>query len=345
MLRRLASVLVGDDRFELRHRLFHWILLFAVTFCVIGSVVNLGLGLPLFAIVFPVAYGVVLVGLYLTSRIGRFYAVPAIVTMLSLIFIANPLFWFLNAGSEGGAQYYSLSYTVPITILFRDWRRYLFLVLHIGVLISLVLLELRYPELVVPYPDAGGRAFDVALSISIVVFGIFAFFDVYASRYEENTAALESLARTDGLTGLLNHRASLDRLAAEHERALRYSRDFSIVMFDVDHFKRLNDEQGHQRGDVVLAGIGAILLQQLRRSDIAGRYGGEEFIVILPETATEQAQLTAKKICAVVREKLGVTLSGGVCQWDKTETPDAIVGRADALLYSAKNAGRDRVLS
>lgn len=159
---------------------------------------------------------------------------------------------------------------------------------------------------------------------------------------------LAKMAVTDGLTGLFNRRHIFERLSHEAEKSVRYGSSFSLLMFDIDHFKRINDTYGHQLGDEVLRNVSSSICSSVRNVDIAGRYGGEEFIVILPEIGIEGAALAAERIrCAVesltpARDGLVVTISCGAAEYHG-EDVGAFVKKADALLYQAKESGRNRV--
>jgi len=160
---------------------------------------------------------------------------------------------------------------------------------------------------------------------------------------------LEYLAVTDGLTGLFNHRHSFERLEKEIHRSKRYSHPLSVIMMDIDDFKRVNDEYGHRAGDRVLQAMGQKIQSLIRASDIAGRYGGEEFMIVLPETVLENAVQAGEKIrMAISGKQLGgvskpITVSIGVTQYKEGESAEALVNRADALLYRAKMNGKNRV--
>jgi len=175
--------------------------------------------------------------------------------------------------------------------------------------------------------------------------------DLYGEllRKEED---LERLTITDPLTGLYNRRFFQPRLDVEIERAKRYGRVSSLVMLDVDNFKEINDQRGHQFGDRVLAEVGKILKGNVRASDIVCRYGGEEFAVLLPETPLEQAGLAAEKLRTCLKEgfqegrdPVALTVSLGVASYPSPGVADGndLVRRADAALYEAKGRGRDRV--
>ncbi|GAB4363933.1 MAG: hypothetical protein Kow009_00540 [Spirochaetales bacterium] len=160
---------------------------------------------------------------------------------------------------------------------------------------------------------------------------------------------LEYLAVTDGLTGLFNHRHSFERLEKEIQRSLRYAHPLSVILMDVDDFKRVNDEYGHRAGDHVLQTLGKKIQTLIRASDIAGRYGGEEFLVILPETVLENAVKVGEKIQQSVASthlqgiERPITVSVGVAQFKEGESAESLVNRADACLYRAKMHGKNRV--
>ena len=162
---------------------------------------------------------------------------------------------------------------------------------------------------------------------------------------------LSTIAERDALTQLLNRRAVLQHLS-EHFEAWRLGdAPFGILMIDLDHFKTINDEWGHLAGDEVLAQVAARLRTAVRRSDVVGRYGGEEFLVVLPGTGAQGVRATAAKLLEAVRampfgyqdRPIPVTVSiGATCVDDKDADADSTIARADRALYAAKRDGRDR---
>ncbi|WDU63555.1 diguanylate cyclase [Pseudomonas poae] len=159
---------------------------------------------------------------------------------------------------------------------------------------------------------------------------------------------LRALSITDSLTGIHNRRYFQDRLKAEMVRLNRASGALSVIMLDVDHFKRINDQHGHAVGDGVLQELCTRISQRLRRSDVFCRLGGEEFMVLCPNTAGEQAYSLAMELWQALRsapmEPVGmVTASFGVASWRVDEGIDGLLLRADSAVYVAKQAGRDRV--
>ncbi len=159
---------------------------------------------------------------------------------------------------------------------------------------------------------------------------------------------LQVKSQTDALTGLANRAALDSRFAQFLEQARRYKRPLTVMMLDIDHFKRVNDELGHQCGDQVLREFAALLRSCARGSDCLGRWGGEEFLLLCPETSRDQAVLFAERICARSRSHVfatnrSQTLSIGVAELGPDDTLDSLIQRADAGLYAAKRQGRDRV--
>ncbi|MDH3221295.1 MAG: diguanylate cyclase [Gammaproteobacteria bacterium] len=160
-------------------------------------------------------------------------------------------------------------------------------------------------------------------------------------------AELQHLAISDGLTGLFNRRHLDETLASELNRCRRYGHEMSIIMFDVDHFKRFNDEYGHEQGDRVLQNISSTVKGLIRSLDIPCRYGGEEFLIILPETSNKFAQEIAERLRKAVEQTdmdgLRVTISIGVASYPycMVGNPKQFIEAADKALYEAKNAGRN----
>jgi two-component system, cell cycle response regulator len=174
-------------------------------------------------------------------------------------------------------------------------------------------------------------------------------------RLLRSQSALRELARTDTLTGLPNLRAFRARLEDEVKRSRRYRTPLACVMVDVDQLKPINDLLGHAAGDRAIGAVAAVLREELRETDFAARYGGDEFVVLLPHTTAEEGRVFAERVCARLKatellldgRRLTVAASFGVaCRApDATAdaTADGLVRAADAALYQAKHAGRGRV--
>ena len=191
------------------------------------------------------------------------------------------------------------------------------------------------------------RTLYVNLAISLAVTLVVVLLTHLAlSRYQRR---IEEMASTDKLTGLLNRHAFIilvDKLMAAYRRA---PRPISMLLVDLDHFKQVNDRHGHLVGDEVLAGVAAILRQGLRESDIAVRWGGEEFLLVLQGCNLAEAARIAENLrqavaqARIAGQDQGFSVSIGVSEFDGVETTDQAVNRADGALYQAKHGGRNRV--
>jgi diguanylate cyclase (GGDEF)-like protein len=171
----------------------------------------------------------------------------------------------------------------------------------------------------------------------------------------ENSRLFErvrELSIRDGVTGLYNHRHIMELVQAEFDRVDRYPNVFSVLMIDIDLFKKVNDEHGHPAGDAVLREIATVIQGCLRTVDAVGRYGGEEFLVLLPQTPHDEAMQTAERVRGQVgahvfhpaETALQVTISIGVATApsDRAGTVEGVIREADKALYRAKSAGRNR---
>jgi len=186
------------------------------------------------------------------------------------------------------------------------------------------------------------------VKIGSTILKYFAGDDVEALYHEE----IYRMTIIDGLTGAYLKRYLLEHLEKELGRARRHDRDLALVMFDLDHFKGINDERGHVTGDHVLKEVARIVLARIRPGDVLARYGGEEFVVVLPETSLEPARVLAEALRSAIETnafefqgaRIPVTISCGLALFAKTDkTGQDLIQRADERLYVAKRAGRNRV--
>lgn len=199
--------------------------------------------------------------------------------------------------------------------------------------------EVSLGDLDVDLPNTGGGEIAVLTGV----------FNRMVKRLREGREELERLSITDGMTGLTNHRALMQRLSEEAMRSTRNKRPFSVIMTDVDHFKSFNDTFGHPAGDEVLKRVATILKESTRTVDCVARYGGEEFAILLPETeiagALEVAERVRSRVEAERFPERALTVSVGVAEFPKdADQAERVIDVADAALYQAKHAGRNRVV-
>jgi diguanylate cyclase (GGDEF)-like protein len=159
----------------------------------------------------------------------------------------------------------------------------------------------------------------------------------------------EDLARLDGLTGLNNHRTFQESIREEINRTRRYGRSLSLIMLDIDHFKKFNDTYGHPVGDEVIKMVAKTIKTMIRGTDRAFRYGGEEFTIILPETPGKNGIILAERLRQFVEQNrsvknLTITISLGITELTQKESPESFIKRSDDALYAAKEGGRNRVV-
>ncbi len=167
---------------------------------------------------------------------------------------------------------------------------------------------------------------------------------------KESISLLYEAAIRDEKTGLYNSKFFETILDMEIEKVKRRQQKLSIFMIDIDYFKRINDEYGHLKADELLVRLAEVLTKQFRKSDIISRFGGEEFLVLLPETDLEKAKKITSRLRTAIKsdnllKKHGVTVSGGLTEFKKKDTKKTFEQRADKALYQAKKQGGDRFVS
>lgn len=194
-----------------------------------------------------------------------------------------------------------------------------------------------------------------ALVLGLLLVFLFTLSNKFMKKLDETQAQLLVMATTDGLTKLYNRKVAIERFEEEISKHNRFNKPLSCLLLDIDHFKTINDNHGHQAGDAFLVNMAEILQRFSRQYDIVCRYGGEEFIVILPETDLTAALFVAEKMRLQVEQEsvvfngstISTTVSVGAVQMlpGKDETSDDIISRADKALYKAKESGRNRIIT
>lgn len=189
-------------------------------------------------------------------------------------------------------------------------------------------------------------------SVCVVVFDV-TDTAIYRNMHQAAMKKLEMVSRIDGLTQLFNRAHWQLRLSEEFSRAMRYETPLALIMFDLDHFKRVNDTYGHLGGDAVLCQVARIVRASVRENDIAGRYGGEEFGIILPSTSESGAMVLAERLRKTIEaspvpfeeKQIDVTSSLGIAEFQPgVKDFEQLIAMADAALYRAKETGRNRVI-
>ena len=170
------------------------------------------------------------------------------------------------------------------------------------------------------------------------------------SMMDESISLLYEAAIHDEKTELYNNKFFESMLKMEMEKAKREQQKLSLLIIDIDFFKKINDTYGHMKADELLAQLARVVMKQIRKSDIAARFGGEEFFVLLPETNLEKTKKFSKRLRNAIKsdkmlKKYGVNVSGGLTQYKKGDTKKSFQTRVDKALYQAKEGGRDKFVS
>ncbi len=269
----------------------------------------------------------------------NYLLIAAYIVTLAIIFITDLM---IPLGVAAGVPY-----VVPVLITVKSKRKIdTYLVAVAGVILTIV--GYFYS------PVAGGIPWMVVFNRALAIFVIIvtAMFVIDRKKSEEKIMALNKelleLAHRDPLTGIKNRLSFMKSIEEEIDRAERYDIPFSVIMFDIDFFKRINDTFGHATGDEVLKRLAEVVNESLRKSDNLFRIGGEEFVVTLPNTDLEKAKIVAEKLRRVVcKTSFGkpgrITISVGVTQATEDDDADTLIDRVDEALYRAKHNGRNRV--
>jgi diguanylate cyclase (GGDEF)-like protein len=293
---------------------------------------------------------VIMIGNYIyLRRTGQFRS-SSIVIVFLMSSLCLYLFYSGGSGNTGHLWFFvlpSLSYFILGRYRGTIWMASLFLILA-------VMLFLPDRSLIVAdySPQFLERFFGSLFSVCIIAF-------MYEYAREDSrrellnlSRELDQLSRRDELTGLANRRDMIERLNNELNRYERNGKNFSLLVADIDHFKMVNDKFGHECGDIALKQVASELVRNTQKRDCVARWGGEEFLILLPETAGPKAAKIAERLRLSVEQleiscnntSIMITVSIGIAEFQPTMTLNELINKADSLLYEAKLSGRNRVI-
>jgi diguanylate cyclase (GGDEF)-like protein len=285
-----------------------------------------------------------------SKRLANPYKLSAnlLTTLLMLL-----MFYLVFAGGVKGTGPLWIYIVPPIALFFGGMRKGL---LNLGVFVLVISILLFYPDdqwLATTYSfEFKSRLIYSFLTVSC----LFAFYEYVRKssfhQLQEMSQKFEKQAMQDPLSGLLNRRGMRKNLQQEFERNQRYKNNLTVMMCDIDHFKAVNDQYGHDKGDDIIKSLATIFRAGLRKQDSLARWGGEEYLFLLVETNGEQAMQLAEKLRRKIKEKqykqddkvFGITISIGLHQIAATDTIDQAITKADTNLYKAKEQGRNRCI-
>jgi len=352
----IANWLRGDDNLSEINRVFHSSCLIGGLFCLLSGFECYFTGLSIVLVVANFFYAVILAVAYYFSRFRHQFQLSRIISILILVFGYFPILWFYNGGARGSIPYFIPGVISFVTISIIDpWESKRSKVISVvmalvfcAVIISLILIEFFHPEWVHMYPDPVAQLVDTIIGSVFAILGNYMLIRACLGLYYRQLARVNEIAIHDAMTGLYNHIHIVDRLTEEINRVTRSGAPLSIMILDVDHFKQINDTYGHITGDQVITKVSQTIKTNSRSIDLIGRYGGDEILIILPETTAEIAKVSGKRLLEKVRDlefsrQFSVTCSAGISQFENGDTVDSLIEKADQSLYQAKDAGRDRV--
>lgn len=309
--------------------------------------------------------------LWLALKLATRHFLAARVLALINVYIMCVVQWFFNAGINGPSSTAFLCICLFSLCIFSR-ARVLLLALNMTLFVATLTVSVLRPEWVIPYGEPVQRVLDHgagyvigAIYVTLLMITVLSAYqseqrksrsmhDVVVRQNAElqlEKERFERLSSTDSLTGIANRRHLQQRLSEEQARCQRAGQALSVILLDVDHFKQINDRYGHQAGDAVLVEMAHRLHKVLRQEDVLGRWGGEEFLIVLPGLDCVRARVVAERLRTAVSavrfdcdgQSIAVTVSIGVDEVAVSDSIDTLVSRADVHLYEAKSAGRNRV--
>lgn len=279
------------------------------------------------------------------GAIERAYALAVLEVLGHAILAVTVIGW------ESGFHYYILL-VIPVAVISSIRPASLKAVMVMAVMMTYLILDIalrhRQPASALPEGVVDGlHYFNVVGAMVILIF----LASYYYHLINRATASLKDMALTDSLTRLHNRRALVEVIRREESRHGRHQHPLSFVLMDLDHFKSVNDTLGHDTGDLVLQAVGEALRQGTRDVDFVGRWGGEEFLAVLPDTTVDGAALVAERLRSRIadlsvpgpRGPLNISVTIGVSQLQAKEPAEHAISRADVALYEGKRQGRNRV--
>ena len=352
------NLITSDEANTFEKRMFLISTFFTSLFAIPMMLVNLDPSWPLMHTIAIINFGVINFIFFAIARWGKKYLVFGFIvfSVINTFFI-----WLFNQGVEGSLNFYFLACFMYSIILMRGKKRAISLIISTVLVTAFFAFDYFCPDLIdslYQYPNRADKVLDLyagMISIfAIMLITINSIVKNYDIERNISTQKIEELhlnSITDRLTTLFNRGYLNDKLLEYATNTKTTNFYFSIFMVDIDHFKSVNDTYGHTAGDEILKTVAQIIKYTVRKADTAGRYGGEEFMVVLPLTHLEDAMLTAEKIRSEIEKTRYIivpdlikTASFGCAEYTNGEQITAFINRADTSLYEAKHTGRNKVI-
>ncbi|MEN1761588.1 GGDEF domain-containing protein [Anoxynatronum sibiricum] len=314
------------------------VLVFAAT-----VIINLMNHRPWENVVFPLVASVIMGGIYRLYRQNRYRRSIKTFFLAFLCFLYLPVAWLTSPGSYSAMSFYGMTILFISIIVASEWWEYLFPLGTALITVLLLVYEPTRPHQYTLYADPSLRAIDLSINYLIAAATFFVVIMVMNRSFTSEHQRIFDASITDTLTGLYNRRYLYHLLGTLTSENVAPHSAFTLLMMDLNHFKKINDTFGHSEGDVVLKAFGEVLRQASRKSDIAIRYGGDEFILLLMGTADTDAAQVEERVAQLFQPicdqypAIGLSVSFGRAG-SEAGTADEIIKLADDLLYQHKSS-------
>lgn len=336
-----------DKDISLKHRLFNVVFLVGMFMSFSCSLMNYFLGAATAAILLSFFCGVITVVFYIVFKKTRNYELISLLVVILLSFVFFPTMWIATGGTGNSITYYIIINAAIIAVLLIGLKRRIILLLFALIVGALMVVEYRMPDIRTDHSSELARYIDLSFGLFVSMFSISVLIAVLIDSYMSELEKSKKLSITDYLTGAYNKGFITSCLNEEIKASQRTKKKLTVAMIDIDDFKFINDTYGHIYGDYVLKRIVSTIKSNLRQNDIVGRFGGDEFFIILRDTGKEEGyammELIRQKIQEIDWERdLIVTISGGVVELESDDLTD-LLKKVDHLLYKAKHKNKNLI--
>lgn len=339
----------------LQGKVFYLLVITGMIFAAINTSINILLGLDIITVIASILTGILCLILLIYSRKTNNYSTASLIGFILLILFLYPSLWISNFGVRGPTPYFIIFNIILISIIMKKKNAFRLYTLHFITVIPLIYIDIKQPEMIINYSSSTVHTFDMVFSLFFVIIFTVVVVQRLMKEYSNRIVELNSLQEkfrklsiTDELTGIYNRRYIIQEINDNINKEVQIP--FSIIMFDIDNFKKINDQYGHTFGDEVIKGVSNLLENHVRPIDIVGRIGGEEFLVVLMDTCQDEARIRANSMREEISQidwsldDFKVTVSGGVYTNMNEDTINDILEKVDQYLYMAKKSGKNIIV-